>query len=241
MNRRTRTHAPAGREDCWNEADTEALITAWGDRYLHLNHGILRQKEWKEVADAVNSTQNGGVKPSKTDVQCRNRIDTLKKKYKLEKSKSGPSKWPFYRRLHSLICSTPSNAAVSIESKPPILALTGKSPDPSPYPLEGSRRDDGGDEAAGLSVGAVCRELARAISRFGEMYERIENSKRKQMMELEKQRMEFDKELELQRLNMFMDVQVDLGKKMKLPTYSHSSGPAIAESFMSSFLVIFDR
>ncbi|KAB2596325.1 translational activator GCN1-like [Pyrus ussuriensis x Pyrus communis] len=172
MNRRTRTHAPAGREDCWNEADTEALITAWGDRYLHLNHGILRQKEWKEVADAVNSTQNGGVKPSKTDVQCRNRIDTLKK---------------------------------------------------NPYPLEGSRRDDGGDEAAGLSVGAVCRELARAISRFGEMYERIENSKRKQMMELEKQRMEFDKELELQRLNMFMDVQVELGKKMKLPTYSHSS------------------
>ncbi|KAM0987562.1 hypothetical protein COP2_011927 [Malus domestica] len=118
--------------------------------------------------------------------------------------------------------STPSNATVSTESKPPILALTGKSPDPSPYPLKGSRRDDGGDEAAGLSGGAACRELARVISRFGEMYERIEISKRKQMMELEKQRVEFDKELELQRLNMFMDDQVELGKKMKLPKYSHA-------------------
>ncbi|KAM2269054.1 hypothetical protein ACFX1S_047101 [Malus domestica] len=119
--------------------------------------------------------------------------------------------------------STPSNATVSTESKPQILALTGKSPDPSLYPLKWSRRDDGGDEAAGLSGGAACRELARAISRFGEMYERIEILKRKQMMELEKQRMEFDKELELQRLNMFMDVQVELRKKMKLPKYSHAS------------------
>ncbi|KAM1595194.1 hypothetical protein PS2_001482 [Malus domestica] len=228
MDRPTRTHAPAGRDDCWSEDATLALTTAWGDRYLHLNRGILRQKDWKEVADAVNSHQNGGAKPFKTDVQCKNRIDTLKKKYKLEKSKPGPSTWPFYRRLHSIICSTPSNTAGATKPNPPILALTAKSPDPNTNPLGGStdssiRRDDGGDEAAVFSGGAACRELARAISKFGEMYERIENSKRKQMMELEKQRMEFEKELALQRLNMFMDVQVELGKKMKRPKYSHSS------------------
>ncbi|XP_068316557.1 trihelix transcription factor ENAP2-like isoform X2 [Pyrus communis] len=229
MDRLTRTHAPAGREDCWSEDATLALITAWGDRYLHLNRGILRQKDWKEVADAVNSHQNGGAKPFKTDVQCKNRIDTLKKKYKLEKSKPGQSTWPFYRRLHSIICSTPSNTAGATKSNPRILALSAKSPDPNTNLLGGStdssiRHDDGDDEAAVFEGGAACRELARAISKFGEMYERIENSKRKQMMELEKQRMEFDKELALQRLSMFMDVQVELGKKMKHSKYSHSSG-----------------
>lgn len=75
----------------------------------------------------------------------------------------------------------------------------------------------------GLSGGAACRELARAILKFGEIYERMESCKQEQMIELEKQRMAFTKELEVQRLNMFMDAQLEL-EKMKRPKYSHSSG-----------------
>ena len=77
-------------------------MEAWGDRYLDHNRGNLCQKDWKEVADAVNGRQDG-VKPRKTYVQCKNRIDTLKKKYKPEKSKPTPSSWPFYTRLDYLI------------------------------------------------------------------------------------------------------------------------------------------
>ncbi|XP_007218200.2 trihelix transcription factor ASIL1 isoform X1 [Prunus persica] len=234
MHRPTRTRAPGGRDDCWSEGATSTLITAWGDRYLQLNRGNLRQNDWKEVADAVNSGLNGGVKAPKTDVQCKNRIDTLKKKYKLEKSKPSPSTWPFYHRLHSLIGSSP-DAAVSTKRKPSIPTLTVKSPDLKPKPPGGSREssigcEDGEDcngdsvrkrrmEAVGLSGGAACRELAGAILKFGELYERMENLKQEQMMELEKQRMEFTKELEFQRLNMFKDAQVEL-EKMKRPKYA---------------------
>ncbi|KAF7843642.1 trihelix transcription factor ASIL2 [Senna tora] len=98
-----------GREDCWSEGATAVLIDAWGERYLELSRGNLKQKHWKEVADIVSSREDYGKTP-KTDIQCKNRIDTVKKKYKLEKSKiavgAGPSKWPFYDRLDQLIGPT---------------------------------------------------------------------------------------------------------------------------------------
>ncbi|XP_054779924.1 LOW QUALITY PROTEIN: trihelix transcription factor ASIL2-like [Prosopis cineraria] len=97
-----------GREDCWSEGATAVLIDAWGDRYLELSRGNLKQKHWKEVADIVSSREDYRKTP-KTDIQCKNRIDTVKKKYKLEKSKiaaGGGSKWPFYERLDQLIGPT---------------------------------------------------------------------------------------------------------------------------------------
>ncbi|MED6216382.1 hypothetical protein PIB30_007024 [Stylosanthes scabra] len=114
----------SGREDCWNEDATFTLIEAWGDRYLELNRGNLRQKHWQEVADAVNELHagDGGAghgetatntpnRIRRTDVQCKNRIDTLKK-YKIEKARvyeSGggyQSPWPFFSRLDNLIGDT---------------------------------------------------------------------------------------------------------------------------------------
>ncbi|OMP11878.1 hypothetical protein COLO4_03626 [Corchorus olitorius] len=43
------------REDCWSEEATSTLVDAWGRRYLELNRGNLRQKDWQDVADAVNA------------------------------------------------------------------------------------------------------------------------------------------------------------------------------------------
>lgn len=76
---------------------------------MELSRGNLKQKHWKEVADIVSSREDYGKTP-KTDIQCKNRIDTVKKKYKVEKSKiaggGGPSKWPFFERLDQLIGPT---------------------------------------------------------------------------------------------------------------------------------------
>lgn len=94
-----------GREDCWSEGATAVLIDAWGERYLELSRGNLKQKHWKEVADIV-SVREDYTKAPKTDIQCKNRIDTVKKKYKSEKAKiaaGATSKWPFYDRLEQLI------------------------------------------------------------------------------------------------------------------------------------------
>lgn len=282
-----------GREDCWSEAATAVLIDAWGDRYLQLSKGNLRQKDWKDVADAVNNRQDTVNKPRKTDVQCKNRIDTIKKKYKLERSKSGPSKWPFYTHLDDLIGA---NVTPKPPPPPPLSAITFKksihnhNPNPrlnhshnhtthnhthTPHNhnlvlysggsssksrinssgSSGSSRgggddddeedyqheDDDGDVGGGLmnngggggkrktevaqnlADGEGLKELAKAIMKFGEVYERIESSKQEQIMELERQRMEFTKDLEFKRMQMFMEAQLEL-QKTKRPKYAPGSG-----------------
>ncbi|KAF9590195.1 hypothetical protein IFM89_031850 [Coptis chinensis] len=281
------------REDCWSEEASATLVEAWGQRHLELNRGNLRQKHWQEVADAVNSRHHSSAvnrKSRRTDVQCKNRIDTLKKKYKVEKAKilatngSYVSKWPLYDRLDELIGSsmplkrlslpappTTQPVALAVQSSPPAAPLAlpyrnmgnlrGPLPQATvvpvaprsvrekrPAPVLGlgdessfrrnysavaaaaaaestdsdedddsrgsrsstersSRRDLGKEE----EVDGV-KELANAIERFGEIYEKVEGVKQKQMVELEKERMEFIKSLEFQRMQLFMDWQVQLEK-----------------------------
>ena len=247
------THAATtggGREDCWSEGATGTLIEAWGDRYVRLNRGHLRQKDWKEVAESVNSRENG-VKPKKTDIQCKNRIDTLKKKYKIEKAKPPPSKWPFYYRLDSLIgndavsSKKPANITLRVKSKPRT-SFVGRSVSTENDNLssDGEADDDGDDdeivvkkvhrmEDVDLSDGAACRELARAILKFGEIYERIESAKQKQMMELEKERLEFIKDVECERMNMFMGAQLEI-QKSKRKQRPASSGDCLFIYFLKN-------
>ncbi|MQM14197.1 hypothetical protein Taro_047127 [Colocasia esculenta] len=269
------------REDCWSEGATSTLIDAWGERYLELNRGNLRQKHWQEVADVVNSRRTAVRRPARTDIQCKNRIDTLKKKYKVEKARiasSGvlaTSQWPFYERLDALIGPSPFSQKPSL---PPPLALPLPCRKSSPLPAamatarpsssvkekrhslavpaedssflkrkysavaaaaaaasvhkdeevdsessksstERSTRRGGWRGSNNVGVGSNAnddaegvRELARAILRFGEIYEKVEAAKQQQMLELEKQRMDFAKGLEFQRMQIFVDSQVQLEK-----------------------------
>lgn len=119
-----------GREDCWSEEATAALIEAWGERYSEQSRGILKQKHWEEVAEIVNARAGAGAgKPARTDVQCKNRMDTVKRKYKSEKAKiasgAGPSAWIFFDHLDRLL-GNPNSASAAKFSLPP----TSKQPIP---------------------------------------------------------------------------------------------------------------
>jgi hypothetical protein len=109
------------REDCWSEGETAALVDAWGSRYLELNRGSLRQPQWREVADAVNSRPGASARrrPPRTDIQCKNRVDTLKKKYKAERARGGSSPWHFYGQLDLLVGPTLSASAGGAGAKRP--------------------------------------------------------------------------------------------------------------------------
>ncbi|KAL3624845.1 hypothetical protein CASFOL_031513 [Castilleja foliolosa] len=254
------------REDCWTEEATSTLIDAWGSRYMKLNRGNLRQKDWQEVADAVNALHGHTKKTRRTDVQCKNRIDTLKKKYKTERAKFSTSPWTFFSRLEFLIGPNLNKQQQSVKlvppPPPPLLSLPSppmavplpyrkalppamvtpvilpqKRPMPSPAIDESYFRrnysamaaaaaaedepvEDGGSETEGSRALEEEDEegeegmmrLAKAIERFGEIYENVENMKQRQMVELEKQRMQFTKDLEVQRMRLFMDTQVQLEK-----------------------------
>ncbi|MCE0482600.1 hypothetical protein HAX54_041510 [Datura stramonium] len=256
------------REDCWSEEATSTLVDAWGRRYVELNRGNLRQKDWQEVADAVNALHGHSKKTRRSDVQCKNRIDTLKKKYKVEKAKiaeSGgtlTSSWPFFDRLDALIGNsvkhqfpkvtpvvvTPSLSILSIPPSPPMavplpyrrpvstvatpVILPQKRPSPSvddsyfrrnysavaaaAAAADADEDEEESEEEMGLSEETMedegIRRLAKAINRFGEIYERVEGMKQRQLVELEKQRMQFAKDLEVQRMQLLMDTQVQLEK-----------------------------
>ncbi|XWS18503.1 hypothetical protein CRYUN_Cryun32bG0049500 [Craigia yunnanensis] len=249
------------REDCWSEEATSTLVDAWGRRFLELNRGNLRQKDWQDIADAVNALHGHTKKTHRTDVQSKNRIDTVKKKYKIEKtrvtSSNGTltSSWPFFERLDALIGSNfaakkllptpkvspkpsprlspriPGSPLVALPLPLPcirtpasttVVALPQKRPAADDgyfrrnYSAvaaaaaaesdeeEGEESEEEGEEREGM------KKLGRAIERFGQVYERVEGEKLRQMVELEKQRMQFAKDLEVQRMRMFMDTQVQL-------------------------------
>uniref|UniRef100_A0A0E0KR44 Myb/SANT-like DNA-binding domain-containing protein n=1 Tax=Oryza punctata TaxID=4537 RepID=A0A0E0KR44_ORYPU len=259
-----------GREDAWSEGATAALIEAWGERFVALGRGSLRHPQWQEVADAV-SSREGYAKAPKSDVQCKNRIDTLKKKYKIERAKPASS-WKFFGRLDDLLAPTynqkpggngggggggggaslngrnpvPTALRVGFPQRSrtplmpaPLAAVKRRAPslEPSassessdgfpperelafpPLPPNGkkSRGADegrggggGGDRAQGL------RELAQAIRRFGEAYERVETAKLEQAAEMERRRLDFASELESQRVQFFLNTQMELSQQ-RLP------------------------
>lgn len=77
---------------------------------MELNRGSLKQTHWQQVTDVVNLRHAGELLC--TDVQVKNRIDTVKKKYKKEKIRLLESagnyvpKWPFFDLLDVLIGSS---------------------------------------------------------------------------------------------------------------------------------------
>ncbi|CAL4901831.1 unnamed protein product [Urochloa decumbens] len=291
------------REDCWSDGETAALVSAWGSRYVELNRGNLRQKQWQEVADAVNSRRGASARrrPPRTDVQCKNRVDTLKKKYKAERARNTPSGWSFFHELDRLVgptlnASAPKRPSLSTAPQfamplhPPALR-NHQSPSPSPPPpmalplpnyhrrsplpaaaliqkeaaaaaapvsdsedsddvggnnnhnsqrspshsvssLSGTNKKRSRDEAGSGSGGDKgFRELARAIESFAEMYERVESAKQKHALEMERQRIEFLKQLEVKRMENFVEAHVKLAraKRPKKTTAGAADGAGAME------------
>ncbi|KAJ0249899.1 Trihelix transcription factor ASIL1 [Hirschfeldia incana] len=209
-----------GRDDCWSEEATKVLIDAWGERFSEPGKGMLKQKQWHEVAEIVNGS--GQCKYTKTDVQCKNRIDTVKKKYKQEKAKNGPSEWAFFKKLEALIGGGGGGKEAHVVGAGPMrwhfrkrsASETESESEPEPedsaeslpplQPLLPKRLKTGGDSGVG--------GVAEAILGFTEAYEKAETGKIKVMLELEKERMEFVKEMELQRLQ-FLKTQMEITQK----------------------------
>ncbi|KAJ1433926.1 Myb/SANT-like DNA-binding domain [Sesbania bispinosa] len=64
----------------------------------------------------------------------------------------------------------------------------------------------------GNGGGSSFRLLADSIKKFSKIYEKIENSKRQQMVELEKMRMDFLKDLEMQKRQIVERLQGEISK-----------------------------
>ncbi|KAM1811463.1 hypothetical protein ACFX11_028367 [Malus domestica] len=97
----------------WSDTAIGCLLEAYTEKFNQLNRGNLRGRDWEEVAEMLSERcGTGGANKSayKTVEQCKNKIDNLKKRYKVElqrinSSGLGASHWHWFKKLEVILGS----------------------------------------------------------------------------------------------------------------------------------------
>lgn len=91
----------------WTDAAIACLLDAYLEKFLQLNRGNLRVRDWEEVAAVVSERCEN---QSKSVEQCKNKVDNLKKRYKLERQRimntnggNTTSHWPWYKNMEQIV------------------------------------------------------------------------------------------------------------------------------------------
>lgn len=136
------------KRDEWSEGAVTTLLDAYESKWLLRNRAKLKGNDWEEVARQV-STRAEGAKSAKTQTQCKNKIESMKKRYRSESASTNAntSSWPLYSRMDNLLrcrapapSPTPTLTAVPIAiplticAPPPVLSLQEPPPAPPPPP-----------------------------------------------------------------------------------------------------------
>lgn len=103
----------------WNDAAIECLLDAYLDKLTQLNRGNLRGRDWEEVAAAVSERLD---KQRKSVEQCKNKVDNLKKRYKLERQRItdggvSASHWPWFKKMEDIVGNSLTVKAGNDEEK----------------------------------------------------------------------------------------------------------------------------
>ncbi|XP_050227073.1 uncharacterized protein LOC126676827 [Mercurialis annua] len=72
---------------CWTHQETLALIGAYRDKWFSVNRGNLRSPDWDAVAASVAESSPVPADPPKSSLQCRHKIEKLRKRYRMEKKR----------------------------------------------------------------------------------------------------------------------------------------------------------
>ncbi|KAL8154278.1 hypothetical protein V2J09_012038 [Rumex salicifolius] len=108
----------------WSDSAIECLLEAYTEKYTQLNRGNLRGRDWEEVAAIVSERCEN---QSKTVEQCKNKVDNLKKRYKLERHRMSSggissSHWPWFKRMETIVGNSVSGKVTSEDDKQLVLA-----------------------------------------------------------------------------------------------------------------------
>ncbi|KAL5227341.1 hypothetical protein ABZP36_015606 [Zizania latifolia] len=220
----------------WSEDSTFALLDAWGDRFVRAGRRSLRADEWLEVS-RLSAAAASRPPDYFSEAQCRNRIDTLRKKFRKEKERlrlsarrshrSSPSKWVYFDKMQSLMCPPP------LPLQPPVVTRR-RDTQPVPrlswglnageYVLGGcgdaGTRDSGSDaeleeeptDEAGSEKGKEFEVLAEAVRKLGDVYQKVESSKRQHMAEVERMRRDLQRDLEVRRREILEKAQTEIAR-----------------------------
>lgn len=90
----------------WTPKAVGILLDSYAQKFS-VGRGYLRTKDWEEVVNDLN-TRVEGLKSLKTMKQCRDKVDSLKRRYKMEKRKAvngSAVTWPFFTKLDEMMGS----------------------------------------------------------------------------------------------------------------------------------------
>ncbi|KAF9686361.1 hypothetical protein SADUNF_Sadunf03G0150700 [Salix dunnii] len=100
------------KRDEWSEGAVSTLLEAYENKWILRNRAKLKGNDWEDVAHHVSSRANCTKSP-KTQTQCKNKIESMKKRYRSESSTADVSSWPLYPRLDLLLRGNSAAAAVT--------------------------------------------------------------------------------------------------------------------------------
>ncbi|KAM1048724.1 hypothetical protein ACFX13_028471 [Malus domestica] len=93
---------------CWSHDETVALIDSYREKWYSLRRGNLKATHWQDVADAI-ARICPAASPAKTAVQCRHKMEKLRKRYRTEiqRARSMPlsrftSSWVHFKRMDAM-------------------------------------------------------------------------------------------------------------------------------------------
>lgn len=89
----------------WSDTAIGCLLDAYTEKFTQLNRGNLRGRDWEEVATTVSERCE---KQTKSVEQCKNKVDNLKKRYKLERQRMSNgglsvSHWPWFKQMEHIV------------------------------------------------------------------------------------------------------------------------------------------
>ncbi|KAL5170068.1 Trihelix transcription factor ASIL2 [Glycine soja] len=108
------------KRDEWSEGAVTTLLEAYEAKWVLRNRAKLKGHDWEDVAKHVSARANSTKSP-KTQTQCKNKIESMKKRYRSESATTADasSSWPLYSRLDVLLRGT---APISSSLSPPPIA-----------------------------------------------------------------------------------------------------------------------
>ncbi|KAH0458362.1 hypothetical protein IEQ34_013677 [Dendrobium chrysotoxum] len=100
-------HASKGKRDEWSEGGVLSLLEIYESKWLIRNRAKLKGSDWEDIARQV-SIRCSASNALKTPSQCKNKIESMKKRYRAEaaaaaENPSSCSSWQFFTRMDGLL------------------------------------------------------------------------------------------------------------------------------------------
>ncbi|KAL0387799.1 UNVERIFIED_CONTAM: Trihelix transcription factor ASIL2 [Sesamum radiatum] len=133
----TTTNDQKLKRDEWSEGAVSSLLEAYEAKWSLRNRAKLKGQDWEDVAKYVSARAHNSKSP-KTQTQCKNKIESMKKRYRSESAAGAgdaSSSWPLYPRLDLLLRGNAAVAPlmhVQVANPPPVVVMGTSPPLPQP-------------------------------------------------------------------------------------------------------------